>query len=593
MNLSRFLKQVDIHIQKLSPQDLASFLHEVARTLPERQREEFLDKLTHISSKKDPAIPFPSEKASPGDQTCDAEKICQEFPHFKRELQQIEDGDIALVGTLNEEYDDWYDSSDDEFIFEDPQNVLGIIQKTCEFIHQCTTLGRYEECRELAEQLMALHIAVEGDYADYGNESLSLTELEEEELGDFDYSQLTLDLLYAVYQLTPLENRPQALHQVFFNACCPSVTLEALMQEGRGDLDRFPEFLELWIDYLGARKGQEEHRLLSEALALRDVPDGDLVTARRFSATHPGLYEQILSQNPTEKNPEESLAIGQEALESLPQNYVIRSRIALLTATCALRSGNQTEAEKCWLEAFRSDTRPIHYLRLAAESLDFSRHQKEVREISRSFRQMPKPEYLFRNQSDELQENISDKKNDYALAFFDGEFDYVIQEGMNRKSSLGWSGTFMKCGIALFLLYLYEGTALPVGCQNMCTHILPSIAFTEKEYSQGLLQPVGTESNSLFWQCFCKWRPFVPMSAGQQAQILDRLSSWIQARTDGIMQGNYRNHYRECAALIAALGEVRESRGEPNEKARLMDAYRTAYSRRSAFRRELTAFGLK
>ena len=35
----------------------------------------------------------------------------------------------------------------------------------------------------------------------------------------------------------------------------------------------------------------------------------------------------------------------------------------------------------------------------------------------------------------------------------------------------------------------------------------------------------------------------------------------ITMRVKGIMESNRRNYYGECAAFIAALGEVKESRG--------------------------------
>ncbi len=50
---------------------------------------------------------------------------------------------------------------------------------------------------------------------------------------------------------------------------------------------------------------------------------------------------------------------------------------------------------------------------------------------------------------------------------------------------------------------------------------------------------------------------------------------------------------RECAAFVAAFGEVKESRGERNGKDNIFEAYRTEYSRRSAFHNEMRAFGMK
>lgn len=54
---------------------------------------------------------------------------------------------------------------------------------------------------------------------------------------------------------------------------------------------------------------------------------------------------------------------------------------------------------------------------------------------------------------------------------------------------------------------------------------------------------------------------------------------------------NRRNYYGECAAYIAALGEVRESVGEMGAKQKLMTSYKEKYPRRSAFREEMRQYG--
>ena len=45
----------------------------------------------------------------------------------------------------------------------------------------------------------------------------------------------------------------------------------------------------------------------------------------------------------------------------------------------------------------------------------------------------------------------------FLLRFLDGQFMDVLDNGLNKSAALGWTGTFMKQGIALYLLYLYEG----------------------------------------------------------------------------------------------------------------------------------------
>jgi len=65
----------------------------------------------------------------------------------------------------------------------------------------------------------------------------------------------------------------------------------------------------------------------------------------------------------------------------------------------------------------------------------------------------------------------------------------------------------------------------------------------------------------------------------------------LAKRTKGIMEANRRNYYGECAAFIAALGEVKESLGETDAKQKLMTSYKEKYPRRSAFRAEMKFYG--
>ena len=53
------------------------------------------------------------------------------------------------------------------------------------------------------------------------------------------------------------------------------------------------------------------------------------------------------------------------------------------------------------------------------------------------------------------------------------------------------------------------------------------------------------------------------------------------------------NDYGECAAFIAAFGEMLQSRGTANAKESAMQWYRREYSRRRAFHEELRGYGMK
>ena len=115
--------------------------------------------------------------------------------------------------------------------------------------------------------------------------------------------------------------------------------------------------------------------------------------------------------------------------------------------------------------------------------------------------------------------------------------------------------------------------------------------FSSKEYRNGTCGLEGIGENDLFCQLFLQWKSIVPMSSDIRNQAIKRITVLLEKRTAGIMDANRRNYYGECAAYIAALGEVWESMGEPGVKQRLMTSYKDAYPRRSAFREEMRKYG--
>ena len=53
MNLTRFLKEVENILDTMSSQQLMAFIHDMARTLPENQRNSFLNKLEKFGVKEE------------------------------------------------------------------------------------------------------------------------------------------------------------------------------------------------------------------------------------------------------------------------------------------------------------------------------------------------------------------------------------------------------------------------------------------------------------------------------------------------------------------------------------------------------------
>ena len=120
------------------------------------------------------------------------------------------------------------------------------------------------------------------------------------------------------------------------------------------------------------------------------------------------------------------------------------------------------------------------------------------------------------------------------------------------------------------------------------------MSFHAEDYRHGTQLDLSESSDEvLFWQLFQQTRCPDKLSDEEQKKIMKKLADLTELRTNLIVSGTKRNYYDECAAYIAALGEVKESHGEEGSKQMILSAYKSKYPRHSAFIRELKSFGLK
>ena len=578
MHITEFLMRVDEAAARLSKDALAAFIHNEARQLPEVRRTVFLQSLEACSAQKTPsADPLPQDLAKR------AERI-------KEKLSGFDDPDRYLVGEFNEEYDDWYNDEVPMILYEDPYHLMDDVQEAIRILRELLDWERFREAFEIADLL--LHLTVNGE-GDYDHEDLSLGTLFEYELLTGDLRSVQLDALYAAYMAHGPQDRASALYAFFRLAQSSGLELEDLMQHAQRELPDVPAFLPLWIDYLGTQTGAAAQRLIQEAF------DGiaDQQTLRtyavKFSRTHPGLYRKLLTDS-ADREPGEQLSLGQEALANIPEDYVIRSEIALLTAHAASATDAADAFDDCLLEAFRSDPSAVNYLRLANGS-----HGTEWRATADhviSGLHAPSADayrsYLPAvNSEDELRRRNCTVFDYYGILFLHGDYDTVLNKGMRVKSPLGWSKTFLKCGIALFLLLLDRSSGTGSGCAAMRRLAMHPLSFTAESYKHGLRATEGTDDDALFMKLFRQTTDRTPLSQEQQEAILGKIGSLIDLRVKAIVSQQKRNQYEESAAFLAAWGEVFESRGEPDGKQCILTIYRNQFPRHYAFTAALKSYG--
>lgn len=586
----------------MSKEQLAEFIHDTARTLPENQREDFLAEMLLFAGGKETHI---CPELSKADQEAAAD-FEQKRSFLRTRLERMESGELCLEGSLNPEYDDWYSSAEEEFLYSDPEGILDIIEEACRFVHQCVDCEEYQAACELTGILIGLDIMVGGEYQEYTDEPININDLKSYHLGNVDYRTLVIDAARAAYCASALSERADELYITLMNSGRRDITLEMILQGGR-ELPDIDAFLPLWIEHLGRMTGSSAGKLLQEALELADDGEQLLANARKYCGEHPELYEQYLTANQGKTDADSLLAMGTEALEAIEKKYLVRSRVALLTSRTALEQDRPELAETCWLEAFRSDTRVVNYLRLLMECRDFSNVREAAAQIYRETCSQLRKDSYFLPVAGGGRENQVNPTQAYLLAFLGGEFDYVRERAMNATNSLGWSASFMKCGLAAFLLLLTEDGSLPQdaarqggelktmkpGAREMLRRIVAAAGFDKSEYEKGTLRFIEESNEGWFLTCWNHWKRTVPLSREQREALLGWAEGLVTKRVQGIMEGNHRNYYGECAAYIAALGEARESGGEPNGKQATMAKYMEAYNRRSAFRQEMRGYGMQ
>lgn len=245
-------------------------------------------------------------------------------------------------------------------MFEDPDNLLSILDNAIRLIHQCVDNGVYKESYELAEKLAYMLVYVTGTYEEYCGDDLSLPELNRWNLLKSNFQQFVLDAIYLAYMGNELEERPDIIYQIMKQL--GSVTLESVLQHGKEELEQLEEFLPLWIEYLSKLSERYAEKLLWEANSLLNNEEKLLENARKYVKQHPSLYEQYLLQTSSEGNVHKLFKVGIEALNAISATYIIRSNIALLTSNYALQLQKTEKAEQCWFEAFRSNTTPLNYI---------------------------------------------------------------------------------------------------------------------------------------------------------------------------------------------------------------------------------------
>ena len=542
MNLTNFLKQTDALTSQYSTEQLIAFIHDIGRACPEHRRDVFLEMLKCAGRQ--------AEKAANKNVINDAD-FDEMYSHIRADLKSIESEEVTITAVLNEEYDDWYGDSDEEFYYDDNSGISNMLERACDFVHICMDMERYKEGFAVGKQMLEMEILCDNEY---GDEELSLGEMVHHELLHCDLKQTIQDIAYCAYHAVPSAKRPEALYGVIVDAKDNTVTLEAIMQHGDNELPEFEKFLPSWVTYLGNKTGHDADRLIGEAVDLLNDVSLEVQYAEKYAAVHPGLYLNIL-ENGKYAAANDMVSIGIEAMKTIPKKYIMRSRAALKTAEYVIAANEGMPLlEKCYFAAYESDTSALNYFRLLLNGCENGKKREELQKIFMELSVHKSSDsfgmYVSSYSSTEREENRPDRNTILLLRFLDGQFADVLDKGLNKSEALGWTGTFMKQGIALYLLYLYEGQWNGKGIAAMAAIAKNAMRFSAEEYRKGTCGLEGMDENELFCQLFFKWKSMVQMDSHIRNRAVKRITALLEKRTAGIMDANRRNYYGEAYDIV-------------------------------------------
>ena len=628
MNLVDFLDEVDRLSNSCTKGKLVEVIHDIARVYPNKDREDFLIRYRKIVDDNN----FSEDTLNQNDHG--DEYYADKLAEYLSYIEDINEGETGITAEYNELYDDWYSDIGDEFIYIDEKGIGKTLEEMVAFIRSCRIFSHYCEGFQLAWELMYMKIPCFGDY-DLDN--LSFHELGYYDLISVNEMGFLLDTLLCAYYGFPADpdRKMDMLYDVFSQSrkyrLPKELTLEEVMQYSSRDLDGFDEFLPEWIDFLGSRQNETSDTLVREAVGMTSVVNAREY-AQKYADTHPNLYLDLMKISPEDIGLPE-IQLGLEAIKNIPDNYIIVSIIALQTADflndTELKSATNNsenaelyrisadismEADDIWVgldvqylplrqklyyQAFHSETTAVNYFRCLLNGFDATDKRSILTKEIHRFKVMKSEEdssdkpwrYYERMYTSYREENEPSQVTLKVLRFLDGEFSDALNNYLNYPRALGWSGTFMKIGISLFLLAIYEGDWDDVGIHNIATDVRSYLLFTSDEYHKGCHDADLSNDMTLFEDVFKKWKELTPMDDETKQATLLKISNLLERRVQGVMDNNKRKYYAECACYISALGAVRESLGESGAKQTIMTQYRDTYPRRSSFIAQLEAFG--
>ncbi len=588
MNLMSFLSMVDSLAGSCTEEQLRHFVHESARTTPEENRYPFLLQLQAAAAGGTEAEKSVEAQPAGVRDAASHGEACAEMVEL---LEDIEKGTYTIETEINEEYDDWYNSEEDEFLYEDPNYIMDDLGKACNLVHLWVKEKDYGNALALGTRLTRLTISTSGE----SDEDLNLWSASGALDVDLDLRALMLDTMTAAYYASS-----QRCEDICSCATSPEhLTLEDLLQYTEEELPDFPTFLREWVSFLGKVENPSAliDGLYQEAIAMLPDSETRISFVRQFAERRPDGYRLLLEDAGIPD--EQRWDLGLEALEKIRGEGKLRAEIAMQTAEIAVRTGkSQEELEACWLKAFASAPSAVHYLRAYLHARDPKATQEKLDAVVAVCQKRAAADAGLRYHWDSLSPVFQFLQGDAMNAFI----KVVLNESWSWYSFS--SGCSYLCLAALYpkvpetrIMRGVYGKAREALSFAKAPYLrgVPKSAIQDLENAQPQLHLQGREEldeDQLFLLCFRQWEAqAVSFSDAEAKEILDGLEKVVEKEMAGTATRHLAHHYGDFAQLLASVGEVRESLGQAGAKQQILSRFGYMYGRRPNFVAELRNCG--
>ncbi len=302
-----------------------------------------------------------------------------------------------------------------------------------------------------------------------------------------------------------------------------------------------------------------KYRLLKEALIYTDYIGYERYVTE-FTKNQPKIYIDIFNHLEKENRTIELIDLGEKVLNTMNNESRVGSEIALYLANIDMKS-----KEKYIYEAFMFNTSVLNLLRVINNGY-YKKYENDI-----------KNKIVCDNSEANEEINVIDKKTYYLLQFFSGNFEEFYNESKKHKELLGWTNSFEKISVYLWLLLLNEFDKNIKSYSKLISDIFSDIGYSEKgnQFLDGTIDEI--------WK---KWKSNFKLDEKIKVKVIGWLKKLIENRVEAILRGNYRKSYYKAALLVVAYSEMMLSQSLGNKEQHIK-YYMSKYSRRSAFKSEI------